>query len=102
MAAVTSALVSIVQNIDGSGNTDRRVSPGELFAVILTSLTKGERVLELLKLLNATIQYVPPPLVKANVKALLKLTDLSTQLVKSKTAAASKDPLEQTLNLMMA
>ena len=74
LAAVTSALVSIVQNIDGSGNTDRRVSPGELFAVILTSLTKGERVLELLKLLNATIQYVPPPLVKANVKALLKLT----------------------------
>ena len=45
-----------------------------MFAVILTSLTKGERVLELLKLLNAIIVYVPPSLVKSNIKALHKLT----------------------------
>ena len=63
-----------------------------MFAVILTSLTKGQRVLELLKLLNAIIKYVPVPLVKSNVKALHKLTN-------TKAIAADKAAYRQTITL---
>ncbi|GMH70540.1 hypothetical protein TL16_g05432, partial [Triparma laevis f. inornata] len=70
LAAVTSALSSVCSQANGGSEP----TPAQLFAALLTSLTKGQHRLELLKLMNAMISYAPSLLVKSNVATLVKLT----------------------------